>query len=129
MNTRQQSREMRLLNQLDPALAQKWHDRYASRMTQEDRVERNEVETAGLPKSLMTFHDRAALLALCDCSFGYGWSRALAFTRDMLAVSKSERPEMTDNQRRYLWKLVYRFRKQIGVDSELVKMAKEMNGE
>lgn len=118
-----QERELDRLSRLDPGLA----ERYAARMKPPDRVERVERETAGLPRLPMTEQDEEALAALRDCRFGTGWNGALRFVRDMTAVSNSDRPEMTEAQRRYLWKLVYRFRRQIGEDSQLVKEAKERN--
>lgn len=93
-------------------------------LTAVDRIERNEVEAAGIAKSPMTADDEAVLMALRDCRFGYGWNNAHRFVRDMTAVSNSDRPEITDNQRRYLWKLVHRFRKQID-NQELQDMAEE----
>lgn len=116
-----QQRELDQLSRLDPDLA----ERYAARMKPADRVERVERETAGLPRSPITYEEREALLALSRCRFGYGWSNAQRFVRDMTAVYTSDDPQITEAQRRYLWKLVYRFRRQIGEDSQLVKEAKQ----
>jgi hypothetical protein len=97
-------------------------------MTAADRVERNEVETAGLPKSPITDRERAAIEALYSCRMLPG-SYEKRFSRDMAAVAQSDTAEMTDGQRRYLWRLVYRFRRQIGEGSELVQEARKNSGQ
>lgn len=73
----------------------------------------------------MDDEEKQASQALCKCTYLPG-SFEKRFARDMDTLSKSPCPEITAKQRTWLWKQVYRYRKQIK-DKKLVNLAESYN--
>lgn len=70
----------------------------------------------------MTADDRAAALALAGCTFPAA-SFNKRFAADMGTIARSEAPDITENQRRNLWRLVWMYRRQIR-DKALVELGR-----
>ena len=75
----------------------------------------------------MTEQEKDAALALSKCTFLPG-SFEKRFARDMASIVNGEMPQITPKQKIYLWRLTYKFRRQINNDA-LVKLAKAITDE
>ncbi|HEX2866526.1 MAG TPA: hypothetical protein VHO03_05770 [Ignavibacteriales bacterium] len=73
-------------------------------------------------KTPMTEEEKRAALTLSHCTF-YPASWNKRFAHDMAFFAKEDRP-ITENQRFWLWKLVYRYRRQIK-DLDILSIAQE----
>jgi len=72
----------------------------------------------------ITPYDIMAIAALDRCTYLPG-SFEKRFARDMAALYKQDNPQITGRQRAWLWKQVYRYRRQIK-DRELIAMAERI---
>ena len=67
---------------------------------------------AGVEKVAMTEVDIAAAHCLASCTFQVG-SFNKRFARNIAGIARSEQPELTEKQLTNLWRLVWRYRRQI----------------
>lgn len=83
-------------------------------------------ETEPLERTPMTALEQDAARALGKCTYLPG-SFEKRFARDMASHASSESPQITERQRAWLWKQVYRYRKQIK-DKDLIEQAARETG-
>lgn len=69
-------------------------------------------ETEPLARTPMTEREQDAARALSKCTYLPG-SFEKRFARDMASHASSESPQITERQRTWLWKQVFRYRRQI----------------
>lgn len=123
-----QEEDLEMLARLDPVLAERKRAEWEA-AAQAEREERAAARSGKTPleRTPMSEREQAAVKALNGCRFGYGGGRAGSFVNSMNTILRWEVPGITKRQRKYLWMLVYRYRRQIGNEG-LVAEAKKLAG-
>lgn len=102
-----------------------WKQWLAEHTPQKPVIEK--PETSPKEKFPITPYEIMAIAALDRCTYLPG-SFEKRFARDMAALHKQADPQITARQRAWLWKQVYRYRRQIK-DAALIAFAQEMIAE
>lgn len=95
----------------------------ANRIARGEKPRQRKKDAGAKERAPMTKHERYAARCLWRCSFLPG-SYNKRFARAMDALANEDDAVLTDNQRNNLWRLVYRYRRQI-TDDDLIRDAQK----